>query len=203
VLRFGAPGLEGLPAEDHDPFRWTFERAGGVLRVDLEGATLPVTEDGFLLLSEKEPPGSGKPPQDADGRALLSAWVAHAALRARDLPSPGRAVVLSVHRGEAVRWELPLPDWTPEMAEARLRTWCGDLLAGDPGPLPVEALLAGASDLEAWIEKKRDQPKAWFSSLGGPVPDAVDLPPAPDWQERADRRLGEFLRACRGEGGTA
>lgn len=203
VLRFGAPGLEGLPVEDHDPFRWTFERAGGVLRVDLEGATPPLTEDGFLLLSEKEPPGSGKPPQDADGRALLSAWVAHAALRARDLPSPGRAVVLSVHRGEAVRWELPLPDWTPEMAEARLRTWCGDLLAGDPGPLPVEALLAGAPDLETWIEKKRDQPKAWFSSLGGPAPDAVDLPPAPDWQARAERRLGEFLRACRGEGGTA
>jgi len=203
VLRFGAPGVEGLPAEDHEPFRWTFERGNGVLRVDLDGATPPLTDDGFLLLSEKEPPGSGKPPQDADGRALLSAWVAHAALRARDLPSPGCVVVLSVHKGEAERWEFPLPEWTPESAEARLRAWCGDLLAGDPGPLPVEALLAGASDLEDWIEKKRDQPKAWFSSLGGPVPEAVDLPPAPDWQDRADRRLGDFLRACRGEGGTA
>lgn len=200
VLRFGAPGIEGLPAEDHEPFRWTFDTSKGPVRVDLEGAAPPLTAEGFLLLSEQEPPSDGKPPRDADGRALLAAWVAHAALRARDLPSPGRVALLSVHGGAAARWTFPLPDWTPEQAGARLRSWCEDLLAGDPGPLPVEALLAGTQDPEGWIEKRRDQPQAWFSSQGGPVPDAADLPVAPDWEARRDRRLGDFLRACRGEG---
>ena len=199
VLRFGAPGVEGLPAEDHDPFRWMIEAGGRRLRVDLEGAAPPLSAEGFLLLSDRKPPRPGAFPEDSDGRALLSAWVAHAALRARGLASPPRAVVLSVHQGEAARWMFPLPDWTPESAEARLRTWCEDLLAGDPGPLPVEALLAETGDLEAWLQKKRDQPGAWFSSLGGPVPDAAELSPAPDWEARRDRRLGAFLRACRGE----
>ena len=198
VLRFGAPGTASLPAEDHDPFRWTLEAGGRALRVELEGATPPLTDAGFLLLSEQEPPRPGKPPKDGDGRALLSVWVAHAAMRARGLAGPDRALVLSVHEGRAARWELPLPDWTAEIAEARLRSWCEDLLAGDPGPLPMEALLAGAEDLDTWIEKTMDQSEPRFSSLWGPVPEAAALPAAVDWEARAERRLGDFLRACRG-----
>ena len=114
------------------------------------------------------------------------------------MAGPDRALVLSVHKGQALRWELPLPDWTPEAAEARLRSWCEDLLAGDPGPLPMEALLAGAKDLDTWIDTAMDQPEPRFSSLWGPVPEAAALPAAADWEARAERRLGDFLRACRG-----
>ncbi|WP_306591233.1 exodeoxyribonuclease V subunit gamma [Geothrix sp. 21YS21S-4] len=203
VPRFGSGPSGGLPAEDHPPFRWGLDGSEGSFRMELEGALPPLGEEGFLFLSESEPPKPGRPPQDGDARALLSAWVGQAALRAQGLPGAARAVVLSVREGRAARWSLPLPDWTPETAEAKLRGWCGDLLAGDPGPLPLEALLAGTEDLEAWIGKALEEPEPRFSSLWGPIPAAALSPPAADWADRAERRLGDFLRACRQAGGDA
>ncbi|MDP1832188.1 MAG: exodeoxyribonuclease V subunit gamma [Geothrix sp.] len=201
TVRFGAADSRdgNLPAVDQPAFRWVLDGEGTV-RVDLEGCTPPLAPEGFILLSERKAPAPGRAPEAGDVRDLLKAWVAHAALRARDLPSPGRAVVLSVRQGEAVRWEIRLPEWTQAEAEARLRGWCEDLLAGDPGPLPIEALVAGTEDLEDWIEKAQDQVKPAFSSLWGPIPDGAEQPVAPDWAQRGERRLGDFLRACRGEG---
>jgi hypothetical protein len=175
---------------------------GLAVPVELEGLTPPVAADGFLLLSERKAPAPGKAPEGGDVRDLLKAWVAHAALRARDLPSPGRVVVLSVRRGEATRWEMGLPAWTPAEAEARLRGWCEELFAGEPGPLPIEALVSGTEDLEGWLEKQLDQAEPSFSSLWGPLPDAAEQPVAPDWAQRGERRLSDFVLACRREAGN-
>jgi hypothetical protein len=180
-----------------------FDGPQGPFQVALEGALPPLGAGAFLFLSELEPPKPGRAPQDSDARALLSAWVAQAVLRACDLPGAERAVVLSVREGRAARWSLPLPDWTPEAAEAKLRAWCGDLLAGDPGPLPLEALLAGTEDLEAWIGKALEEPEPRFSSLWGPIPATALPPPAIDWADRAERRLGDFLVACKQAGDPA
>ncbi len=203
VVRFGAADASGwnLPADDYVALRLPLDLRGEAVPVELEGLTPPVAAEGFILLSERKATAAGQAPEAGDVRDLLKAWVAHAALRARDLPSPGRVVVLSVRKGEAVRWEVSLPAWTQAEAEARLRGWCEDLLHGEPGPLPVEALAAGTEDLEAWIEKQLDQTKPSFSSLWGPIPDAAEQPVAPDWAARGERRLGDFVRACRREGG--
>ena len=197
VVRFGEPGQDGLPAEDQAPFRWAFEVEGRSLRLDLEGATPPFNGESFLLLSERQPPRPGKPPERGDLRDLLKAWIACAALRSRDLPAPAEIRVLSVHGGQAVAWSLPLPSWTPAVASARLRSWCEDLVQGDPGPLPIEALAEQAVELDSWIAQELDQQNPSFSSLWGPLPDAARLPVAADWAQRAERRLGEFLRALR------
>lgn len=202
MVRFGgADSLDWkIPAEDQPGFQWRLDIGDAKVQVELEGFTPPLAPGGFILLSERKVQGEGKAPEAGDVRDLLKAWVAHAALRAQDLPSPGQVVVLSVRKGEAVRWEVGLPDWTPAEADTRLRGWCEELLAGEPGPLPIEALVEKTEDLEDWLEKALDQAEPKFSSLWGPIPDAAERPVAPDWKDRGQRRLGDFVRACRREG---
>jgi hypothetical protein len=161
-----------------------------------------MAEGAFLLLSERAAPKPGKGPGAGDARDLLRPWIGHLALRALDLPSPERVRVLSFHRGLAQAWERSLPAWSPEGARARLASWCEDLVAGDPGPLPIEALLEGAEDLEDWISRRLDSRHGDMSSLRGPVPGAAELPPAPDWRARAGRRLGDFLAFVAGDAGS-
>lgn len=199
VARFAGEGVPGLPSEDHGALCWNLDSAGIPLRLELSGAAPPMTGDAFLLLSEREPPKPGKAPAAGDARDLLRPWIGHLVLRTMGLPSPGLVRVLSFHKGLAQAWERRLPEWTPEAAQARLSSWCRDLVAGDPGPLPIEALLEGTADLEDWISRRLESRHPDMASLRGPVPGAAELPPAPDWPERAQRRLGDFLSFVAGE----
>lgn len=199
VARFGGEGPAGLPSEDHGALRWGLDSDGGPLRLELEGAAPPMADDAFILLSERAAPKPGKQPAAGDARDLLRPWIGHLALRAMDLPSPGLVRVLSFHQGLAQAWERHLPEWTPEAAKERLSAWCLDLVAGDPGPLPIEALLEGTEDLEDWISRRLESRRPDMASLRGPVPCAAELAPAPDWQNRAQRRLGDFLAFVAGD----
>jgi len=196
VARFGGDGPTGLDSEDHGPLRWRVETGEGLLQLELSGAAPPMAEGAFILLSEREAPKPGKGPAAGDARDLLRPWIGHLALRALELPSPGRVMVLSVHKGVAQTWERLLPEVTQEAARERLSSWARDLVGGDPGPLPIEALLEGTEDLEDWLSRKLDSRHPEMASLRGPVPGAAALAPAPDWQDRAARRLGDFLAFC-------
>ncbi len=176
--------------------------AAGV-ELSLEGATLPVVGDAFILLTERKPATPKRRAEPGDRRNALAPWLQHLVLVAGGHAAPTEVRFISASDDETPGWTLPLGPLSPEAAREHLTGCLEALLAGPWEPLPFEAALRpvpeGAAALAAWMREPDTFPRVFER---GPLSGVADLPPAEAWRDQARARYGDLLERLEGAGST-